>query len=160
MEFEVGEGVGARIPTGAVHAVEGLVQVGKLVFRASLGSEAGRSGFDEGTQFSQVGHEPGGVTASGTPAHDVGVEQVPLGARTHEGAAFLAGVHEAFGGEYPHAFPHHAHAHTEFGAQGAQVEGVAFADHSGGDAFAEEFDDAAVDAPPGVGAAHGHAEVL
>ena len=46
MEFEVGEGVGARIPTGAVHAVEGLVQVGKLVFRTSLGSEAGRSGFD------------------------------------------------------------------------------------------------------------------
>jgi hypothetical protein len=155
VEGEVGlDGVGgaaALLP----HRVEGAVQGGQVRVGAALGGQAYGGGFDDGAHFGEVVQQrPVGLAGGGAlelPAQYVGVEQVPLGAGAHEGAAPLPGVDHPLGREHLQRLAQRGQAHVQLALQRHEIQRGPFGDLTAQDAAGEEFHGLAVYASTGIG---------
>ena len=82
--------------------------------------------FDDGANLAEVAQQrevgAGAVALGELPAQHVGVEQIPVGARPHEGAALLAGVDHALGREHLQRLAQGRQADVQLALQGRHVE--------------------------------------
>lgn len=155
VEGEVGlDGVGGAV-VPLPHRRDGGVQGGQVLVGAALGGQTHGGGLDDGAYFGEIVQQRPvgrvGMAALELPAQHVGVEQVPLGAGTHEGAAPLAGVDHSLGGEHLERLAQRGQAHVQLALQRHQVQRRPLGDLTAQDAAGEEFHGLAVHAATGIG---------